>query len=58
MTPDQAKDAYYRETKQMAVKRFAIARWDRLSVERRAEEHARFEAACSWIDRQKTRTDG
>ena len=53
MTPDQAKDAYYRETKQMAVKRFAIARWDRLSVERRAEEHARFEAACSWIDRQK-----
>ena len=34
VTPDQAKDAYYRETKQMAVKMFAIARWDRLSVER------------------------
>jgi hypothetical protein len=53
MTLDEAKNEYFRSTKHMAVKAFKIQRWDRLSREQREEEHARFERACSLIDREK-----
>jgi hypothetical protein len=53
VTQDDVKNLYFRETQHMAIKKCTIARWDRMTRQQREEEHARFEAACSWIDRQK-----